>query len=83
MRRGVVVKEYRAMHEEDFWSRWLREDEKSKEERKAEAAGKGEEEEEKGKKEEEKEETETVTVKRRCEGFVSVEAFDILVKEEI
>ena len=40
MRRGVVVKEYRAMHEEDFWSRWLREDEKRKEERKAEAAGK-------------------------------------------
>ena len=32
---------------------------------------------EKRKREEEKEENETVTVKRRCEGCVSVEAFDI------
>ena len=38
------MREYEAMHEEDFWSSWLREDEKSKEERKAEAEGKGEEE---------------------------------------
>ena len=38
---GDVVREYKAMHEEDFWSTWLREDEKSKEERKAEAEGKG------------------------------------------
>ena len=37
-----VVRECQAMHEEDFWSSWLREDEKSKE-RKAEAEGKGEE----------------------------------------
>ena len=35
------------MHEEDVWSSWLREDEKSKERRKAEAEGKGEEEVEK------------------------------------
>ena len=27
------------MHEEDFWSSWLKEDEKSKEERKVEAEG--------------------------------------------
>ena len=32
---GNAVKEYKAMHEEDFWSSWLREDERSKEERKA------------------------------------------------
>ena len=43
----------------------------------AEAEGKGEEKGEKRKSNEEKEENETVTVKRRCEGFVSVEAFEI------
>ena len=74
---GNVVRECKAMHEEDFWSSWLREDEKSKEERKA-TEGQGEEEGEKRKREEETEENETVTVKRRCEGFVSVEAFEIL-----
>ena len=37
---GDDVREYEAMHEEDFWSSWLREDEKSNEERKAEAEGK-------------------------------------------
>ena len=26
---GDVVKEYKAMHEEDFWSSWLREDERT------------------------------------------------------
>ena len=31
---GDIVRESKAMHEEDFWSSWLREDEKSKEERK-------------------------------------------------
>ena len=49
---GDVVREYKAMHDEGFWSSWLREDEKSKE-RKAEAEGKGEEEGEKRKREEE------------------------------
>ena len=34
---GDVVREFQAMQEEDFWSRWLREDEKSKEEREVEA----------------------------------------------
>ena len=74
---GDAVREYKPMHEEDFWSSWPEEDEKSKEERKAEAEGKGEEEGEKREREEEKEENETVTVKRRCDGFVSVEAFEI------
>ena len=36
-----------------------------------------EERDEKRRREEEKENNETVTVKRRCEGFVSVEAFEI------
>ena len=36
---GDAVREYKVMHEEDFWSKWLREDEKSKEERKAKAEG--------------------------------------------
>ena len=31
---GDVVRECKAMNEEDFWSSWLREDEKSKEDRK-------------------------------------------------
>ena len=42
---------------------------------------KGEEEGEKRKREEEKEENETVTGKRRCEGLVSVEAFEIFCQE--
>ena len=34
-KEGDVVKEFQAMHEEDFWSSWLREDERGKEERMA------------------------------------------------
>ena len=60
---GYVVRESKAMHEEDFWSSWLGEDETSEEERRAEAEGK-EEEEEKRKREAEKEENETGTVER-------------------
>ena len=37
---GDAVREYKAMHEENFWSSWLREDERRTEERKAEAEGK-------------------------------------------
>ena len=76
------MRESQAMHEEDFWSSWLRGDEKIKEESKAEAEGKGEEKGEKRKRGGEKE-NETEKVRRRCEGFVSVEAFEILVKGEI
>ena len=68
---GDVVKEYKAMHEEDFWTSWLREDERGKEERMAKAARNEEEKGEKRKRQEEKEENETVTVKRRCEGLES------------
>ena len=62
------------MHEEDFWSSWLREDERGKEERMAKAERNEEEKGEKMKREEEIEENETGTVKRRCEVCVSVEA---------
>ena len=62
---GDVVKEYKAIHEEDFWTNWLREEEKSKEERKAEAEGKEEEKVEKRKREEEKEAFEIFESKRR------------------
>ena len=34
---GNVVKEFEAMHEEDFWSSWPREDERGKGERMAKA----------------------------------------------
>ena len=34
---GDAVREYKATHEENFWSNWLREDERGKEERKARA----------------------------------------------
>ena len=64
------------MHEENFWSSWPREDERGKGERTAKAEKKEEQKGQKRKSEEEKE-NETETVKRRCEGLVSVEAFDI------
>ena len=75
---GDVIREYKAMHEEIVLSSWLREDGIEKEERIMET-GK-ETKEERGKKrrrEEEKEVNETESAKRRCVGFVSVEAFDI------
>ena len=70
------------MHEEDFWRSWLREDKKSKEESEVEAEAKGEEEGEKRKREEEFEGDATGTVERRCEGLVSVEAFEIFSQGE-
>ena len=73
---GDAVSEYVAMHEENFWSSWLREDERGKEERMAKAEKNEEERCEKMKREEEKEENETGTLRRRREGFVSVEAFN-------
>ena len=62
---GDVLREFEAMHEEDFWSSWLREEEEEKGENRKRVV--------------EKEEYETETVKRRCEGCFSVEAFEILV----
>ena len=66
---GDVMGEYEAMHEEDFWSSWLREDEKSKEERKAEAEG--------GKEKRRKKRTKRGRSKEDVRVLVSVEAFEI------
>ena len=72
---GDAVREYRAMHEENFWSSCLREDERGKEERMAKAEKNEEEKGEKRKREEEEEENKSGRAKRRCDGCVSVEAF--------
>ena len=68
---GDAVREHKAMHEEDFLSSWLRVDGREKEEG---TVGMGNE-----SNEERGEKVETVTAERRCDGFVSVEAFEILV----
>ena len=34
---GDAVRKFKAVHEENFWSKWLREDERGKEERIAKA----------------------------------------------
>ena len=60
---GDVVRECKAMHEEDFWSSWIREDERGKEERTAKAEKNEEEKGEKRKRVEEKEENETNLLK--------------------
>ena len=78
---GHAVRENKAMHEENFGSNWLKEDERGKEERMTKAE-KEEERGEKRKREEETEETETGTVNKRCQGFVSVEAFDLIWSRE-
>ena len=59
---GDAVRENRAMHEENFWSSWLREDERGKEERTARAEKNEEERCEKRRIEEEKEENQTGSV---------------------
>ena len=75
---GDVVREYKAMHEENFLGSWLREDVRVKEERVAKACEKNEEERgEKRKKEEEKDEDQTERVNTRRDSLVSVEAFEI------
>ena len=58
---GDVIREYKATHEENFLSNWLKETGKEKEERIVET----------------REENETGSAKRGCVGFVFVEAFDI------
>ena len=71
MEEGDAIREYKATNEENFLISWLREDWRDKEERTVEVSN--EIEEERG----EKEEKETGTVKRRSEGLVSVEAFEL------
>ena len=63
--KGDAVREYRAMHEDNFWSSWQREDERGKEERMAKAEKNVEEKGEKRKREEEEEENETVNSKKK------------------
>ena len=67
---GNAVREFQAMHEENFWSNWLREDERGKEERTARAEKNEEEKGEKRKREDEKEENETGTLWRLLESSV-------------
>ena len=71
---GDAVREYKAMHEENFWSSWLREDKRGKEERMAKAEKNEGEKGEKRKREVEKEENQMV-------GLSSVEAFEIFSQE--
>ena len=77
-----VIREYTAMHDENFLSSWLREDLVGKEERRKEDKKLREEVEKKEKREEEqkregeKEENEIVRVKRYIDSF-SADAFDI------
>ena len=74
-----VKREYKAMHEENFLSSWLREDGKEREKKEG-WKWEGKQRRKKAKRGEEKgnkEENETGTVKRRCVGSVSVEAFEI------
>ena len=72
------IREYKAMHEENFLSSSLREGGKDKEEIIVEIdKGIKEETSKKRMGEEEQEEDETVSAKRRCVGFVSAEIFDI------
>ena len=63
---GDAVREYKAMHEENFLSSWEREDARGTEERTAKVSEKIEEERgEKRKREEEKEENKTERVKKK------------------
>ena len=75
-------REYKATNEESFLSSWLREDGREKEEIMVEVSNENEEERsERREREEEKKENATGTVKRRCDGFLSVEAFQIFSRE--
>ena len=80
---GDAEREYKAMHEENLLSSWLKQDVRGQEERTAKVSEKSDEERgEKRKREEEKEENETARVQRRSNGLFSVEAFEILSREE-
>ena len=75
---GDAVREYKAMHEENFLSSRLWEDVRGKKERTAKVSEKNEEERcEKRKREVEKEENKTERVNRRWGVLASVKAFEI------
>ena len=74
---GYVIREYNAMHEENFVSSWLREDLVGKKDRRRkedkkiiEGVKRQEKRQEEEKREGEKEENETVIVRRRCVNLV-------------
>ena len=69
-----MLRECKAMHEEDFWSSWLREV-KKKEWQKLRRMKKKRV--KRGKEKRRKKRTTRRQSKRRCEGCVSVEAFEI------
>ena len=70
---GDAFREYKATHEENFSSSWLREDGREKEERTVGMGNENEEERsEKRRREGKREENETGTVTRRCGDFISV-----------
>ena len=80
---GDVIREFKAMHEDNFLRSWLREDEKDKKERHMEVDREMKEEMgEKRVSEEEKEEIVMVIVKRRCVNPVSTKTFDIFCQGE-
>ena len=80
---GDGIREYKAVHEENFLSSWLRKDGKNKEEIIMEVDKETKEETSKKRKREvEKEENETVIVERRCVNSVSTEAFEIFSQGE-
>ena len=74
---GDAVREYKAMHEENSLSNCPREDGRGKEERTAKVENNQGKSVQRGEERRKKEENKTWRVKRRCEGFVSVEAFEI------
>ena len=80
---GDVIGEYKAMHEENLLSNWLRKDGRT--DREEEWRQKKKTKEEMSKKrtrEEEKEENETESSIKRCVGIISAEAFDIFSQGE-
>ena len=82
-KEGDGIREYRAMHEENFLSKWPREDVEGKEEGKKKVHRETKEEvSRKREREGKKGEDQTVVVKRRCINPVSAEAIDIFSQEE-
>ena len=80
---GDVIREYKAMHEKNVLSSWLRKDGEDKKGRSMETERETKENMcTKRTREEEREENETGSAKRRCVGFISAEASDIFSQGE-
>ena len=74
---GDIVREYKAMHEENFISSWLREDVEGMEERRKDIEKKvGGEESRSSKREVEREDEKTVVLKRGCVNPFSSDVFE-------